>query len=125
MKSFTTLLLEGKSIESALRKKFPDVIFQLLGPRPPEDGENGYYVMQMIVVPFKMRRQGLADKFMKELVDLAKKEKRDIFLTTSADYQEPNEMTKNDLAKWYKKVGFVKKNKDDFRAQHSMVFYSK
>jgi predicted GNAT family acetyltransferase len=117
-------LLEGKDLKIVLRKEFPDVIFQILGPYDPMDHENGWYRLQMIVVPYKLRGQGLATKFMKRFIELAKKEKNDISLTPDDSYQEPGEMTKKDLEKWYKSLGFEKKHKDDFRMMDTMVYYS-
>jgi hypothetical protein len=110
--------------ERTLKKEFPDVIHQIIGPLAPTDNENGYYRLQMIVVPFKKREHQLGTKFMKRFVQLAKKENRDIMLSPSADYQEPGEMTKNDLIKWYKSLGFVKKHRDDFRSQDTYVMYA-
>ena len=118
-------LIEGRDITSTLRKEFPKVIFQLIGPSEGFDNERDFYRMQMILVPFELRNQGIATKFMERLVELMKHDKFDVFLTPDDGYQEPGEMTKSQLVKFYKKLGFVKKHKDDFRAQDTYCFYSK
>jgi len=122
MKTFTSLLLEGKTLSILLKKKYPDVIFQLIGPRPPEDGENGFYTLQMILVPYKLRQQGIASKFMKDLVTIASKEGNDIMLSPTVEYME-NEMSLKQLTDWYKKFGFRKKKRDDFRSMNTYVLY--
>jgi len=118
-------VFEGRDVKASLKKLYPDIIFQLLGPNAPEDGENGWYRLQMIVVPFKLREKGAGTLFMKELIALCKKENKDIFLTPDASYQEPDGMSKGQITQWYKKLGFTKKHKDDFRAQDTYCFYSK
>ena len=117
-------VFEGRDINSTLKKLFPEVIFQLLGPRKGTDGENSYYRLQMIVVPFKLREAGLGSQFMKELVKLAKQEQKDIFLTPDASYQEPDGMSKGQITQWYKTFGFKKKEKSDFRSQNTYCFYA-
>ena len=117
-------VFEGRDIKSILSKEYPEVIAQLQGPKPPEDSENGYYKLQMVVVPFKLRENGLATNFFKRLIILAKKEKKDIFLTPDDAYQEDDGMTKGQLTQWYKKLGFEKKHKDDFRSQDTYCYYS-
>lgn len=121
---FSQKLIEGTDIISVLKKKYPTVISRVSGPRPAFDGENGYYVLSMMIVPFKEREKGLATKYILEFIKLAKKETLDIFLTPDDGYQEKDGMTKNDLIKWYKKLGFKKKRKDDFREQHTYCMYS-
>ena len=117
-------VFEGRDVKSVLTKDYPAVISQLLGPRPGTDGENSYYRLQILVVPFKEREQGLATKYMKTLVSIAKKEKFDVFLTPDASYQEEDGMSKGQLTQWYKKLGFEKKHKDDFRAQDTYCYYA-
>ena len=77
----------------------------------------------MIVVPFKLREAGLGSEFMKELVNLANKEQRDVFLTPDASYQEDDGMSKGQITQWYKKFGFKKKQKSDFRSQDTYCLY--
>jgi len=120
-------VLEGRDIKSQLKKLYPDVIFQLLGPRKGTDGENSFYTLQMIVVKFGDRQTGLGSSFMTELTQMAKKENFDIFLTPDASYQEPiskGGMSKGQLTQWYKSFGFKKKEKSDFRAQATYCYYS-
>ena len=114
-------VLEGRDIKSTLTREFPTVIAQLLGPSRNSDGD--YYRLQMLVVPFKERQQGLATRYMKRLVELAKSEDKDIFLSPSAEYQEPGAMTKGQITQWYKTFGFEKKRKDDFRSQDTYCLY--
>ena len=120
-------VFEGRDLKSIMSKEFPDVIAQLIGPRSPadpENGENGFYTLNMIVVPFKQREKGIANTYMKRLVQLAKKDQKDVFLTPDDGYSEDDGMTKGQLTQWYKKLGFERKHKDDFRAQHTYCFYS-
>ena len=117
-----TKILEGKDIKTTLKKLFPEAIFQLLGPTKVPD-DKSFYQLQMIVVPFKLRERGTASEFMHELVTLAKKENKDIFLTPDASYQEKGGMTKGHLTQWYKTFGFQKKKKSDFRAMATYCFY--
>jgi len=118
-----TKILEGKDIKTKLKQKFPDVIFHLLGPYE-QNGEKDWYRLQMVLVPYKLRNKKLGTEFMKELIKLAKEEQRDIFLTPDDSYQEPGDMTKTDLIKWYKSLGFTKKRKDDFRSMDTMCYYT-
>jgi len=112
------------NIISQLKKEFPEVISQIIGPKGPEDQENSWYQLQMIVVPYKMRTEKLGTKYMKRFIRLAKEENSDIFLTPDASYQEDDGMSLSQLTAWYKKLGFVKKHKDDFRAQHKYCLYN-
>ena len=112
-------------INTTLRKEFPKVIFQLIGPSEGFDNEQDYYRLQMILVPYEQRKQGIATKFMKRMLKLMKENKYDVFLTPDDGYQEPGEMSKSQLVKFYKKLGFIKKHRDDFRAQDTYCFYSK
>jgi len=100
------------------------MIVSSIGPRKPEDGENAYLKIQMVVTPFKDRGQGIATAFFKDLVAEAKRNKIDVFLTPDDSYQEPGDMTKKDLVRWYKKLGFEPKHKDDFRSQDTLCFYA-
>jgi len=117
-------LLEGKNISIIMKKKYPNVITQIIGPFSPEYGENGYFILQMILVKYNDRQKGLGTKYMNDLINEAKKQKLDIFLSPSDDYQEPEEMNLKDITNWYKKLGFVKKHKDDFRTTDIMCYYS-
>ena len=108
--------LQGKSINKILKKEF-NVPFKLT--------ENDEFIHLMIlVVPFKQRSEGIGNKFMKRLIELAKEQKKDIFLSPSDEYGEKEDMNKAQLIKWYKKLGFVNKKKSDFRSQNTMVFYT-
>ena len=120
-------VLEGRDIKSQLKKLYPDVIFQLLGPRKGTDGENSFYTLQMIVVKFGDRQTGLGSSFMTELVRLVKLEQTDIAITPDASYQEPiskGGMSKGQLTQWYKKFGFEKKHQNDNRFDNTYCFYA-
>ena len=121
---FTDTLLETADIISRVRAKHPKVIINTIGPNPAEDGENAYLKIQMIVVPFKERNNGIATAFFKDLTAEARRNAIDIFLTPDDSYSEEGEMTKKDLERWYKKLGFEKKHRDDFRSQNTMCFYA-
>lgn len=118
MKTFTDLMLEGRSIQAVLKKEFPEVRFNA--------SENEEFIaLSILVVQFKQRNQGIGSKFMKRFVDLADEHKKDIFLTPDASYAEDGEMSKSSLIKWYQKFGFVNKEKSDFRSQNTMCYYNK
>ena len=117
-------MLEGRDIPSVIKQKFPDVILRFSRIMPPEDGENRYLSMDMILVKYDDRNKGQGTKVLKELTKLAKKEKVDIFITPTDQYQEDGDMSKGDLVLWYRKHGFEKKHKDDFRTQHSYCLYA-
>jgi GNAT superfamily N-acetyltransferase len=116
---------EKVDIKSTLRKEFPEVIFQLHGSYEGFGEGNDYYRLQMILVPYDLRRKGLGTKFMKKLTELSEKNKTDIFLSPDDGYQESGGMSKAQLTKMYKKLGFEKKRKDDFRSQDTMCYYAK
>ena len=117
-------VLEGRDIKSVISREFPTVIAQVLGVFQADPNENSFYRMQMLVVPFKEREQGLATKYMTRLLELLKKENVDLFLTPDASYQEADGMSKGQLTQWYKKLGFQKKHKDDFRSQDTYCYYA-
>ena len=121
---FTNTLLETTDIVTRVKAKHPKIIINTIGPLGPEDGENAYIKIQMIVVPYKERQNGVATAFFKDLLAEARRNKVDIFLTPDDSYSEDDEMNKKQLTAWYKKLGFEKKHRDDFRAQHVLCFYA-
>ncbi len=71
--------------------------------------------LSKIIVPKSMRGQGIGSKVMKELIEYAKQNKKDIFLTPSNSFGG----TKSGLDKFYKSLGFKPnygKNRD-FRSR--------
>ena len=121
---FVNTLLETDDIITRVKSKHPNIIINSIGPNPPEDGENAYIKIQMIVVPYKERNTGVANAFFKDLLKEARRNKIDIFLTPDDSYSEDDEMNKKQLTAWYKKLGFEKKRSSDFRAQHVLCFYA-
>ena len=111
-------------ITRSLEKEFPDVISKLFGPTAVYD-DTGYMYLQIFVVPKALRGNGLATSYIKRLISLCEKEGIDIFLTPDASYQPKDGMTKNELIKWYEKLGFEKKHRDDFRQQATYCYYTK
>jgi GNAT superfamily N-acetyltransferase len=101
-------LLENKSVRSQLQSLYPmgpnsDVLFKI--QETPDE-----LYLGMVLVPAKKRGKGLADKFMKKMIQLAKENglKR-IRLNVSDAYSD--DMSNEDLIKWYKKYGFKLVNK--------------
>ena len=108
--------LKGKSINAILKREF-NIPFKLT---EHED----YVVLMIVVVPYKERNKGIGNKFMKRLIELSIEQNKDIFITPSGEYSEPEDMKKGALIKWYKGLGFVNKKKSDFRSQNTMVYYT-
>ncbi len=117
--SFADMLLES-SIKAILKREFPDIRF-VMSEYPKEK----YAVLQVVLVQYDQRKQGKATEFMKRLIELADQYEMDIFLTPDDGYSGKGDMNKSQLTKWYKKLGFKKKDKSDFRAMQSMVYYAK
>jgi len=115
--SFRQALLES-SVKTILKREFPEIRFHMT--------ENSDFItLDIIVVQYKERKQGKANEFMRRLIELAKQEQKDIFLTPDDSYAEKNGMNKSKLTKWYKKLGFKPKEKSDFRSRNLMCYYSK
>lgn len=121
-RSFKEMLLEANT-ENILRTEFPDVRFNI-SKINSQKGENDWIVLSILVVQYKNRNKGYGSEFMKRFVELADQEKFDIFLTPDDSYAEDEDMNKAQLTKWYKKFGFEKKHKDDFRSQNTFCYYS-
>ena len=101
-----------------LKKEFPNTPFKL--------SENKDYIaLAIFVVKFKDRRNGIGTKFMKRLIELAKESEKDIFITPTDDYSEETDMDKEELIKWYEKLGFEKKHSDDHRSKNTYCYYIK
>ncbi len=119
---FKTIFIES-SINDKLRNEFPDVRFNMSKIRT-QKGENPWVELMIVVVPYKDRNSGIGNKFMKRLIELSKEAGVDIFLTPDDSYAEKENMSKSQLIKWYKKLGFEKKRKDDFRSQNTYCYYT-
>ncbi|MCK5537862.1 MAG: GNAT family N-acetyltransferase, partial [Bacteroidales bacterium] len=110
-------IIEGTtSINSILKSEFKEVPFKLT-----ENSE--FLVLMIFVVKFKKRNMGIGTKFMKRLIELAKANGKDIFLTADSSYAENTDMNKSLLTKWYKKLGFINKKNSDFRTRNTMTYY--
>ncbi len=103
-------------ISSTLKKEFPNTPFKLT-----ENKE--FLVLMIVVVKYKKRHEGIGTKFMKRLIELAKKSNKDIYLSPDDSYAGADDMNKSQLIKWYKKLGFEKKQRDDFRSWNTMCYY--
>ena len=110
------ILEKNTNINKTLLREFDNVPFKLT-----ENDE--FMVLMIFVVKFDDRHQGVGSKFMKRLIELAKEANKDIFLSPSDEYAEKSDMNKNQLIKWYKKLGFKKKQKSDFRSQNTYCYY--
>ena len=93
--------LSESSIRSVLIKEFPKETLHFLIEETPES-----ITLNLLLVPFKKRNQGIGTKFMKRLVELADKYGKTIYLTPTDVYMEPSDMGLEKLTKWYKKFGF-------------------
>ena len=107
--------LKGTSIDRILKAEFK-IPFKLT-----ENDE--FLVLMIVVVPWKKRNEGIGNKFMKRLIQLAKEQNKDIFLTPDDSYAEKEDMSKAKLIKWYTKLGFKKKERSDFRSQNTYCYY--
>lgn len=78
-----------------------------------------YIVLSRIIVPKEERNKGLGTSVMSELIDYANINKKDIFLTPSADFGG----NKNKLIQFYKNLGFVfnKGKNKDYRTRELMI----
>lgn len=111
------IITEMRSIDQQLKSEF-SIPFKLI-----ENSE--FMVLQIVVVPWKQRNTGIGNKFMKRLIQLAKKVQKDVFISPDDGYAEKEDMSKAQLIKWYKKLGFKNKAKSDFRSQNTMCYYTK
>jgi predicted GNAT family acetyltransferase len=77
-----------------------------------------YIELSKIIVPKQMRGQGIGSKVMKELIEYAKQNKKDIFLTPSNSFGG----NKTGLDKFYKSLGFKSNSgrNRDFRSRQSL-----
>ena len=105
------------TVQAKLKKEFKDVRFNLT------EGPKKVY-LNIFVVPYKQRNQGLGNKFMKALIKYAKELNKNIYLTPDDSYGEKEDMNKKQLTNWYKRLGFVKKKPDDFSTQAVMAYYN-
>ena len=120
--NFKQMLLES-TIEQILRKEYPEIRFNMSRTKT-QSGENDWVELSIIVVQFDNRNSGHGSEFMKRFIELADQDHVDIFLTPDDSYSQKGEMNKSQLIKWYKKFGFEKKHKDDFRAQYTHCYYN-
>ena len=108
--SFKEVLLES-SVEQILKNEF-DLPFKIKETKTE---------IQLIifVVPFKQRQKGKATEFINRVIELGKMYNKNIVLTASDGYLDPEDgdMNLKDLKNWYKKLGFVK-NKDNSKFSH-------
>jgi hypothetical protein len=108
-------LLES-SIKATMKQEFPDI-------RSIISEHDDYITLGVVLVKADDRRKHKATDFMKRLIELAKKENKDIFLTPDDGYSGKGDMTTAELTKWYKKLGFKNKSKSDFRAMEKLAYY--
>ena len=111
---FKDFLIEG-TVSQILSSEFSkqDAIFNI-------HETHDKIMLNIIVVPFKVRKQGKGTKFMKRLQELAKEKNKDIYLNVSDAYAEENDPKVNELYKWYKKLGFQPTN--NFKLNKEMVY---
>jgi len=104
-----------ESVTNRLLKEFDkkDVIFNI-------HEASDKIVLNIVVVPFKVRKQGKGTKFMKRLIEVAKDKNKDIYLNVSDAYAEDTDPKVNDLIKWYKKLGF--QETENFKINKEMVY---
>jgi len=112
--TFTDFLTEGK-ISNILLKEFPrtETIFNI-------DEKQNKIILNVIVVPYKIRKQGNGTKFMKRLIELAKEKNKDLYLNISEMYADEGDPHFNELYNWYKKLGF--KETKNFKLNKEMVY---
>ena len=111
------------STEDILRREFPEIRFNMSKMKNQKD-EKDWVELMILIVQYKHRRLGLGNEFMERFVELADQDKFDIFLTPDDSYSEKEDMSKAQLTKWYKNLGFQKKKSDDFRSQNTYCYYS-
>ena len=120
--SFKKIMLES-SIEDILRTEFPEIRFNMSN-RKHQKHEKSWVELMIVVVQYKNRNKKHGTDFMKRIIELADQEQVDVFLTPDASYSEKEDMSKAQLIKWYRKLGFEKKHRDDFRSQNTYCYYS-
>ncbi len=119
--SYLDYLIEDKStqrdqsIQRILTTEFPksEIIFNI-------DEKLDKIYLNVVLVPFKKRKQGKANKFMKRLKELAKEYKKDIYLNISDAYAEENDPKRDELLAWYTRLGFQKTK--NFKLNQEMVY---
>ena len=106
---------KGQSIQRILTTEFPksEIIFNI-------DEKLDKIYLNVVLVPFKKRKQGKANKFMKRLKELAKEYKKDIYLNVSDAYAEENDPKRGELFNWYTRLGFQKTK--NFKLNQEMVY---
>ena len=120
--NFKSLMLEA-TIEDTLRTEFPEIRFNTSKVKSQKD-EKDWIELMILVVQHKERREGQGSEFMKRFIELVDIDEVDIFLTPDASYSGKGDMSKPQLIKWYKSLGFEKKHRDDFRSQSTFCYYS-
>ena len=112
--TFTDFLIEGK-VSNILLKEFPrtETIFNI-------DEKSDKIILNVVVVPYKVRKQGKGTKFMKRLIEIAREKNKDLYLNVSDMYADENDPKKDDLYKWYKKLGFKETN--NFKLNGEMMY---
>jgi len=93
-----------------------EVIFNI-----SEKSETNIY-LNIIVVPFKKRKQKNGTKFMKRLIELANKNKKNIIINISDMYAEDGDPKAEDLHRWYKKLGFVET--ENYKYNKEMIYFN-
>jgi GNAT superfamily N-acetyltransferase len=99
-------LTEMAKVTGTLKREFPNVRFVI-------DETDDYIDLRIFVVVYKDRHKGIGTKFINRLKELADESNKTIYLTPDDSYAEDGEMTKKDLERWYKKLGFVDKPKNE------------
>ena len=107
MYNFKQEILEQTNIESILRTEFPNVRFNM-------NTKKDSLELLILVVQFKERKQGIATKFMKRLIELAKKNHKKIYLTPDDSYSTEGDMNLEQIKNFYEKLGFKKDLKSNF-----------
>ena len=114
--NFSSMLLES-SVKNIMKREFPDI-------RMIISEDEDYVVLGVVLVHHTERKKGKATEFMLRLIEVAEQERKDIFLTPDDGYSSKGDMSTAQLTKWYKKLGFKKKKKSDFRAQQLLCYYN-
>ncbi len=110
--SFKDALLET-AVEAILKREFK---------HPFKINETSKEIQLIIfVIPYKERQNGKATEFINRVIELGKMKNKNVVLTISDGYlTSKDDMSLEQLAKWYKKLGFVK-NKNNAKFSH--IYY--
>ena len=97
-------------------------IYEMLGVHVELYDRGDHLVLNRVFVPSDARGVSLGTQAMEAVVDFAGKNHMDVYLTPSTSY---GASSVGRLENFYKRFGFQKKPREDYKSRNSMVRYAK